>query len=84
MRLVAFAVINQFGIKGARAVVVLFESRILELESVEKLFKKMEQMFDLCKLVLRKEFKSRACRGGESFCDSYHDKIILANHVPIA
>lgn len=43
-------------------------------------------MFDLRpgKLALRREFESRVWRGGEPFCDYYHDKMILANRIPIA
>ncbi|KMQ84337.1 hypothetical protein RF55_17934 [Lasius niger] len=46
----------------------------------------MERMFDLRpgRLALRRVFESRIWGGGESFCDYYHDKMILANRVPIA
>lgn len=56
------------------------------LLSVEELLREMEQMFDLRpgKLTLRREFESRVWRGGESFCDYYHDKMILVNCIPIA
>ncbi|XP_029169579.1 uncharacterized protein LOC114939432 [Nylanderia fulva] len=54
--------------------------------SVEDLLKEMDQMFDLRpgRLTMRREFESRTWKSGESFCDYYHDKMILANRVPIA
>lgn len=53
---------------------------------MEKLLREMERMFDLRpgRLALRREFESRIWGGSESFCDYYHDKMILANRVPIA
>jgi len=46
----------------------------------------MQQMFDLRpgKLSLRKEFEARVWKTEEPFCDYYHEKMILANRVPIA
>jgi len=46
----------------------------------------MQQLFDLRpgKLSLRKEFEARTWKTGEPFCDYYHEKMILANRVPIA
>jgi len=46
----------------------------------------MDQMFDLRpgKLALRREFESLIWKGGEPFCDYYHDKMILANRIPVA
>lgn len=54
--------------------------------SVEELLQEMARMFDLRpgKLALRKEFESRVWKGGELFCNYYHDKMILANRIPIA
>lgn len=54
--------------------------------NIKELLEKMEQMFDLRpgKLALRKEFESRVWEGGESFCEYFHDKMILANRIPIA
>lgn len=54
--------------------------------SIESLLEKMEQMCDLRlgKLTMRREFESQIWKSGESFCDYYHDKMILANRVPIA
>nr|XP_012225735.1 PREDICTED: uncharacterized protein LOC105674166 [Linepithema humile] len=53
--------------------------------SIEDLLGEMTRMFDLRpgKLSLRKEFEARAWKTAEPFCDYYHDKIILANRVPI-
>ncbi|XP_011859979.1 PREDICTED: uncharacterized protein LOC105557370 [Vollenhovia emeryi] len=61
------------------------KAEYLTLDSVE-LLREMGQMFDLRpgKLALRREFESRVWEGGESFCDYYHDKMILANRIPIA
>jgi len=46
----------------------------------------MQQMFDLRpgKLSLRKEFEARVWKTEEPFCDYYHEKMVLANRVPIA
>lgn len=54
--------------------------------SMEELLQEMERMFDMRpgKLALRREFESRVWRGNESFCDYYHDKMILANRISIA
>lgn len=54
--------------------------------SVKDLLTKMKEMFDLSqsKMLLLKKFEKRAWKTDESFTDYYHDKIILANHVPIA
>ncbi|XP_018377468.1 PREDICTED: LOW QUALITY PROTEIN: uncharacterized protein K02A2.6-like [Trachymyrmex cornetzi] len=54
--------------------------------SVEDLLQEMVQMFDSrpSKLTLRKEFEARVWKTEESFCDYYHEKVILANRVPIA
>lgn len=54
--------------------------------NIEELLKKMEQIFDLHpgKLTLRRKFESRIWRKGEPFYDYYHDKIVLANRIPIA
>lgn len=53
--------------------------------SIENLLKAMKEMFDLrqSKLSLRKKFEERTWRTNESFTSYYHDKIILANRVPI-
>lgn len=53
--------------------------------STEDLLNEMKQMFDVrvSKLTLRKEFEARIWKGGESFCDYYHDKMILAGRIPI-
>ncbi|XP_011861116.1 PREDICTED: uncharacterized protein LOC105558170 [Vollenhovia emeryi] len=52
----------------------------------EDLLIKMGQMFDLQpgKLALRREFEARVWKKGESFCEYYHDKMILANRIPVA
>ncbi|KYN14490.1 hypothetical protein ALC57_13305 [Trachymyrmex cornetzi] len=54
--------------------------------SIEDLLQEMAQMFDSrpSKLSLRKEFEARIWKTEESFCDYYHEKVILANRVPIA
>jgi len=54
--------------------------------NVENLLEEMQQLFDLRpgKLLLRKEFEARTWKTGEPFCDYYHEKMILANRVPIA
>ncbi|KMQ84408.1 hypothetical protein RF55_17802 [Lasius niger] len=53
--------------------------------SVEDLLKAMREMFDLrqSRLSLRKKFEERTWQTNESFTSYYHDKIILANRVPI-
>lgn len=55
------------------------------LLSVEDLLREMTQMFDSrpAKLSLRREFEARAWKADEQFCDYYHEKLILANRVPI-
>lgn len=54
--------------------------------SIEDLLKEMQQMFDLRpgKLALRKKFEARVWKGDEPFCNYYHEKMILANRVPVA
>lgn len=55
-------------------------------QSVEDLLGMMRKMYDRqtdC-LVRRKKFEDRVWRYGESFTDYYHEKIILANRVPIS
>jgi len=54
--------------------------------TIEELLQEMDHMFDLRpgKLALRREFESLIWKGGEPFCDYYHDKMILANRIPIA
>lgn len=46
----------------------------------------MREMFDLrqSKLSLRKKFEERTWQTNESFTSYFHDKVILANRVPIA
>ncbi|KMQ87578.1 hypothetical protein RF55_13099 [Lasius niger] len=53
--------------------------------SIKDLLKAMREMFDLrqSRLSLRKKFEERTWRMNESFTSYYHDKIILANRVPI-
>lgn len=53
--------------------------------SIENLLKAMKEMFDLrqSKLSLRKKFEERTWQTNESFTSYYHNKIILANRVPI-
>ncbi|XP_025265893.1 uncharacterized protein LOC112638423 [Camponotus floridanus] len=53
---------------------------------LEDLLREMESMFDLRpgKLSLRREFEARVWKGDEQFCDYYHEKVILANRIPIA
>ena len=54
--------------------------------SVSELLKEMSTMFDHRpgKLAQRREFESRKWQSNEPFADYYHDKVILANRVPIA
>lgn len=54
--------------------------------TIEELLQEMDQMFDLRpgKLALRREFESWTWKGGEPFCDYYHDKMILVNRIPVA
>lgn len=51
--------------------------------TVDDLLDKMKQIFDLGKLSLCRNFESRVWKRDESFCDYYHDKVVLANRVPI-
>lgn len=54
--------------------------------NIEALLHEMEQMFDLrpSKLSLRKEFEARVWKRDEPFSNYYHEKLILANRIPIA
>ena len=54
--------------------------------SIGDLLEEMKRMYDLRprKLSLRKKFETRVWKVEEPFCDYYHDKIILANRIPIA
>ena len=54
--------------------------------SIEDLLKEMRSMFDHrpSKVALRKEFEARTWKQAESFTSYYHDKVILANRVPIS
>ena len=60
------------------------ESEHLTL-SIADLLKRMAELFDdrPRKLTLRKEFEARVRQKREPFSDYYHDKLILANRVPI-
>lgn len=63
-----------------------FHSRPDHLEMiVEKLLREMKVMFDLrlSTLVLRREFEKRTWSYWESFCDYFHNKVILANQISI-
>lgn len=53
--------------------------------SVENLMEEMAGMFDARpkRISLRKDFENRSWQRKECFADYYHDKIILANRVPI-
>ncbi|KYN21745.1 hypothetical protein ALC57_05879 [Trachymyrmex cornetzi] len=53
--------------------------------NIEDLLEEMTRMFDSrpAKLSLRKTFEARVWKADEQFCDYYHEKIILANRVPI-
>ncbi|RLU23258.1 hypothetical protein DMN91_003461 [Ooceraea biroi] len=52
---------------------------------VEQFLMEMKNMFRyrVSKLVLRKEFESRVWKRGEAFSEYLHDKVILANQVPV-
>lgn len=45
----------------------------------------MMDMFDLRpnKLEMRKQFEDRTWQNNESFCDYYHDKMIMTTRIPI-
>jgi len=53
---------------------------------VDHLLEEMAQMFHSRPgmLQLRKVFEARTWRANEKFCDYYHEKVILANQVPVA
>lgn len=53
--------------------------------SVEELLSKMRKMYDHkeSKLKLRKQFEERVWKSEETFSSYYHEKIIMANRVPI-
>lgn len=55
------------------------------LLTVDELLNKMRTMFDRRekRLSLRKEFENRMWLQGETFCEYFHKKLILANKVPI-
>lgn len=61
------------------------KAEFLEI-TVTQLLEEMRSMFGrrISKLVLRKEFEGRVWKYGESFSEYLHDKIILANKVPVA
>ncbi|XP_070517511.1 uncharacterized protein [Cardiocondyla obscurior] len=54
--------------------------------TLTNLLQKMDKMFNLRpgKFSLRKEFETRTWKSNESFCDYYHEKMILANRVLVA
>ena len=63
-----------------------FHSKVEHLAwSIPDLLRDMQQMFDFrpAKLTLRKEFEARMWQFGESFANYFHEKLILANRVPI-
>lgn len=53
---------------------------------IEDFLREMGQMFDLrpAKLTLRRKFEARVWKGDEPFSNYYHEKVILANRVPVA
>lgn len=53
--------------------------------SVEQLLSEMRRMFRhrVSKLDLRREFEERIWKRGESLSEYLHDKVILANKVPV-
>lgn len=63
-----------------------FHSKPDHLElSVDELLDRMKEMFDLrpTKLTMRRNFERRMWQSKESFSDYFHDKVVLANRVPI-
>lgn len=63
-----------------------FHSRPEHLElSVDDLIERMQTMFDHrpTKVDLRKQFEKRNWRNDETFSDYFHDKIVLANKIPV-
>jgi len=53
--------------------------------SINDLLRKLKEMFyhQSSKIVTRKQFEQRVWRRDETFSSYYHDKIILANRIPI-
>ncbi|XP_029160376.1 uncharacterized protein LOC114932380 [Nylanderia fulva] len=53
---------------------------------MEELLEEMARMFDLrpARITLRRKFEARMWRGDEPFSNYYHEKVILANRVPVA
>lgn len=63
-----------------------FHSKAEHVEmNCEELLKELKDMFDhrLSQLSLRKTFEGRIWKTAETFSDYYHEKMIMANRVPI-
>lgn len=60
------------------------KAEFLEI-TVEQLLYEMKGMFRhrVSKIALRKEFENRTWKHGESFSEYLHDKVILANKIPV-
>ncbi|XP_036145206.1 uncharacterized protein LOC105831336 isoform X1 [Monomorium pharaonis] len=71
-------------LKGKALDWLFSKSEFLEM-SLEQLLAEMKSMFrhKVSKMVLRKEFEKRIWKHGESFSEYLHDKVILANKVPV-
>jgi len=52
---------------------------------MDDLLKKLREMFyhQSSKIVRRRQFEQRVRKRDKSFSSYYHDKMILANHIPI-
>lgn len=52
---------------------------------INRLLEELKAMFShrQNKVVMRKQFEDRTWRRGEAFSEYLHDKVILANHVPM-
>lgn len=74
------------GMKLRGKALTWFHSRSEHLElGVDKILVEMKKMFNSRqnKLKRRKQFEERTWKTGENFNAYYHEKIILANRVPI-
>lgn len=63
-----------------------FYSRLEHIElNAEEILIEMRKMFDYVqnKLKLRKQFEDRKWKQRETFSTYYHEKIILANRIPV-
>jgi len=71
-------------LRGRAAQWLHSRSEYIEM-TMDGLLEKMRSAFDCrpSRMERRKKFESRTWNSGETFADYYHEKLILANQVPI-